>query len=147
MTKWIEKCDVCGRLVRINKPIIGSLHICENTNSELTKLKKEIIDLGTSVVSKDKRLETLMADRNKEFSHRIEIETKYNQLKKEAIDFYKNELLMSSMKIIFKLLKEEKPENALLQQQALAQQGLDRIRRESFNQQTSGRGLLGGIFG
>ena len=109
-------------------------------NSELEKklseLSHRINDLEVSVI-------TLRSDVNKEFSQRTEIETKYNKLKKEAIDFYKNDLLMSSMKIIFKLLKEEKPTNALLQQQALAQQGLARVQQESlFNRQS----FTGGMF-
>ncbi len=111
---------------------------------KLSELNHRIIDLGGSNIDKDKRIKELRSDVNKEFSQRTEIETKYNKLKKEAIDFYKNDLLMISMKIIFKLLKEEKPTNALLQQQALAQQALARVQQESlFNRQS----FTGGMFG
>lgn len=35
--KWYGQCTDCGKIVRINKPIFGSLHVCLNDDERVQK--------------------------------------------------------------------------------------------------------------
>jgi len=106
---------------------------------EVEKLTQRISVLDGTIASQDERIQQLKTNFNTESSQRQKIDTELNELKKEAVSFYKNELLINSMKIIVKILKEEKPTDFLVRQQSLA---YDKWNNLSRLQQASSRSYL-----
>ena len=95
--------------------------------SMIKKLEKLLKEKTSSYESIKVQYEVSIKAEERETRGRKEIEEKYRKLKSEAIDYHKEIILESSLKIIGAVLKNKKPDNSWINQQKAAQQQLSSL--------------------
>ncbi len=108
------------RIFKLNEKIAG-------LKEEVENLKGKDIILTSNYNRQVVRASNLEIELKTEQNIKKELQAKYDKLKEEAIDYHRDIMLESSLKIIGAVLKNKKPDNSWFNQQRAAQQRLSSL--------------------
>ena len=125
-------------IIKRNSELKKELKKLKERNLGLTKkLAQEMVNIS----NKYDAIARLKEDYDRECKNRTDFEKKYNDLKEEAITFYKNDILENSLKIIGAFLNNEIPKSKWTTRQFAAQQNLLRLGQTQLKPPESSGGL------